>query len=325
MRTVVGLAIAGLMAASLVACSPDTSNMSTPGECEVTPSGTVSDGVKVTGDFGSEPTVEFDEPLTVDATQRSVVIEGDGDDVAQVGDEVSVNFSFFNGTTGEAISNSYTDGVPLDITVDETLYIPGLVKTVACSIVGQRIVGVVPPADAFGADGSADLAIQGGQSIVFVVDIVKVSEPTPPAEPEVFEPEEYSTSTGLPAVTLNGDSEPAVTIPDADPTDALRVAVMEEGDGEVVKFSDSVSVLYYGVDWQTGEVFDKSWESPASFPLSGVVSGFAQAIAGRTVGSTLVTVIPPALGYGPSGGSGSIGATDTIVFVIKIVAIVPAG
>ena len=129
-------------------------------------------------------------------------------------------------------------------------------------------------------------------------------------------------------MTFAESGEPVVTIPDAEPPTDLRIAIIEEGDGDVVGSTDTVSVNYYGVNWQTGEVFDKSWDpaAPASFSLQQVVAGFAKAIAGRTIGSTIITVIPPDLGYGPSGGSGdgSIGATDTIVFVIKIVAVTPA-
>jgi len=41
------------------------------------------------------------------------------------------------------------------------------------------------------------------------------------------------------------------------------------------------------------------------------------------VGSRVIIVIPPELGYGPSGGTsdGSIGPTDTIVFVVDILGV----
>lgn len=320
MRTAATLVIAGLMAASLAACSSPNGNPPTGG-CKATPSGAVSDSVTVKGDFGSAPTVEFGEPLSVDSTQRTVVIDGDGSDVfAEIDDDVSLNFSLFNGTTGEALSNSYDAGGAATFTVNEDLYLAGLIKTIACAQVGQRIVGVVPPSEAFGAEGSTSLAVRGGESIVFVVDIVSIVPP--------LEPEDYSTSEGLPDVTLSDSAEPVVKIPDAEPGDDLRIAIIEAGDGDAVGSADSVSVLYYGVNWQTGEVFDKSWDAaaPATFSLQQVVPGFAKAIAGRTTGSTVIVVVPPALGYGPSGGSGdgAIGAEDTIVFVIKIVAVTAA-
>ena len=320
MRAAATLIVSGLMAASLAACSTSNANPPT-GACDATPSGSISDSVTVTGDVGAKPTIEFGEPLTVETTQRTVLIDGDGSDrFAQVDDDITVDYSLFNGTTGAEISNSYDEGGPQTFTVNEDLYLSGLVKTIACAQVGQRIVGVVPPGEAFGAEGSPDLAVEGGQSIVFVVDVVSITQP--------IEPEDYSSSSGLPEVTFAESGEPAVTIPDAEPPADLRIAIIEEGDGDVVGSTDTVSVNYYGVNWQTGEVFDKSWDpaAPASFSLQQVVAGFAKAIAGRTIGSTIITVIPPDLGYGPSGGSGdgSIGATDTIVFVIKIVAVTPA-
>lgn len=320
MRTVATLSIVGVLVASLAACSAADGNPPT-GDCKSTPSGSVSDSVSVTGEFGSAPTVEFAEPLSVDETQRTVVIDGDGSDTfAQIDDDVSLHFSLFNGTTGEPLSNSYDQGGEATFTVNEELYLAGLVKTIACAQVGQRIVGVVPPGDAFGAEGSTSLPVAGGESIVFVVDIVSVEPP--------LEPEDYSSSEGFPEVTLSDTAEPVVTIPDAEPTEDLRIAIIEKGDGDIVGATDSVSVLYYGVNWQTGEVFDKAWDAaaPATFSLQQVVPGFAKAIAGRSVGSTVIAVIPPALGYGPAGGSGdgAIGAEDTIVFVITIVAVTAA-
>ena len=60
-----------------------------------------------------------------------------------------------------------------------------------------------------------------------------------------------------------------------------------------------VRVHYTGVTWADHEVFDSSWDSqPASLTLDGVVPGFAQALEGATVGSQLLVVIPPDLGYG---------------------------
>ena len=84
----------------------------------------------------------------------------------------------------------------------------------------------------------------------------------------------------------------------------------------------NIIVHYHGVNWNTGEVFDSSWDrgEPASFPTSGVIPGFRDGLVGQTVGSRVFITIPPALGYGPSGGTGDgrIGAEDTIFFVVDI-------
>ena len=53
--------------------------------------------------------------------------------------------------------------------------------------------------------------------------------------------------------------------------------------------------------------------------LSGVIPGWTQGLAGQTVGSQVLLVIPPDLGYGDQ-ASGSIPANSTLVFVVDILA-----
>jgi len=82
-----------------------------------------------------------------------------------------------------------------------------------------------------------------------------------------------------------------------------------------------VTVHYTGYIWETGEVFDSSWESgkPAQFQLAEgqLIKGFIKAIEGQTVGSQVITVLPPAEGYGDA-AQGSIPANSTLIFVIDI-------
>lgn len=86
----------------------------------------------------------------------------------------------------------------------------------------------------------------------------------------------------------------------------------------------SVTVHYTGVLWSDGTVFDSSWsrKSPATFSLNGVVPGFAQALEGQTVGSQIVAIIPPELGYGDQ-DNGTIPSGSTLVFVIDILGTTP--
>src|SRR5687768_12103518 len=82
---------------SLAACAPadtpepqDTAGTDTPVACA--PSGPMSEAVEVSGDFDTAPTVTFPAPLSVTATQRTVVIEGDGTEV-QDGALTQVHFT----------------------------------------------------------------------------------------------------------------------------------------------------------------------------------------------------------------------------------------
>jgi FKBP-type peptidyl-prolyl cis-trans isomerase len=317
-RTAAALVLAGIVAASLTACSTGVDN----GDCTPAAAGSVSDGVNVSGEFGSEPTVTFSSPLTVETTQRTVEIASDTrSEFAESNDEVTINFVLYNGTTGEKLSSSFTDGQPAIFTVNDTVYLPGLIKSIACSAPGDRVTGVIPPSEAFGANGSTNLAVAAGESLVFVVDIISIApgmadgEPQPPVD-------------GLPTVTLADDGTPTIEIPDTDPPADLQIAVLKKGDGAVVGEGDSVKVQYLGMNWNTKTVFDQSWNSqgPVTFTTTGVVEGFGTALVGQTVGPQVLVVIPPDLGYGPVGGNANagIGATDTIVFVIDILATSPA-
>jgi peptidylprolyl isomerase len=78
------------------------------------------------------------------------------------------------------------------------------------------------------------------------------------------------------------------------------------------------------VIWKTNKTFDSSWSrsSPFAFNIGAgqVVKGWDQGLVGKTVGSRVMLVIPPAYGYGSAGASqAGISGTDTLVFVVDII------
>lgn len=309
---------------SLAACTPsddpqtpDTAGTDTPIACA--PSGPFSDAVKVSGDFDTEPTVEFVAPLSPVATQRTVVTDGGGTEVHD-GALTQVHFTLYNGETGDlSTSTGYDPATLVQATIDESVFLPGLVKTIRCATVGSRIVGVVPAGDAFGDQGNADLGIAPGQPVVFVLDLVGVV-------PTQAEGDSRPLPDGFPEVTFADDGQPTVTIPDADPPAELKIATVITGTGTKVSAGDSVTVQYQGVNWTSGEVFDQSWgRGVANFTTEGVIAGFGAAMVGQPVGSRVVVIIPADQGYGPQGGNAGAGisATDTLVFVIDILAAQP--
>ena len=76
------------------------------------------------------------------------------------------------------------------------------------------------------------------------------------------------------------------------------------GDGAEAVPGATVLVHYVGVDFETGEQFDASWDrgEPIRFPLRGLIQGWQDGIPGMRVGGRRQLVIPPALAYGESGG-----------------------
>jgi peptidylprolyl isomerase len=288
-----------------------------PATCVDTTSGDAVESVTVSDDLGAAPTVEIPTPVSVDTTERRVVVEGDGDET-KPGDTVGVELTVYGAATGQQFSQTaYGEGTAQQITVDDAQYIAGLVRTIECATVGSRIVSVVAAADAFGDQGSEGGEVAPGDSIVIVADIVSILPTRATGTP-------VDPTDGFPTVELDDDGAPTVTVPEGtEPPTELKLATLLQGDGDTVAEGDNVTVQYEGVIWRTGEVFDESWANgaPASFNTEQVVAGFKQALVGQKVGSQVIVIIPPELGYGEAGNDqAGIEGTDTLVFVVDILA-----
>ena len=102
--------------------------------------------------------------------------------------------------------------------------------------------------------------------------------------------------------------------------DTLVITDLVEGDGNTAVAGGTVEVHYVGVDFETGEQFDASWDrgSTISFPLNGLIAGWQEGIPGMKVGGRRQLVIPPALAYGEA-GTGHRLSGRTLVFVIDLI------
>lgn len=141
-----------------------------------------------------------------------------------------------------------------------------------------------------------------------------------PAAPAQQAPAGVPALTGTPTdVTKASQAQAGTGTPPAD----LVTQDIVVGKGTAATLSNTVAVRYTGTLYTNGTAFDSSWtrgNDPASFPLSGVVKGFAQGIAGMQPGGRRVLVIPPALGYGDR-AKGPIPGGSTLVFVVDLVTI----
>ncbi|WP_166871891.1 MULTISPECIES: FKBP-type peptidyl-prolyl cis-trans isomerase [unclassified Salinibacterium] len=106
-----------------------------------------------------------------------------------------------------------------------------------------------------------------------------------------------------------------------EPTE-LVITDIEIGDGAEATPGATVDVHYVGVDFETGEEFDSSWNrgQSISFPLAGLIKGWQEGIPGMKVGGRRQLVAPPHLAYGPA-GSGHRLSGRTLVFVIDLLGV----
>jgi peptidylprolyl isomerase len=112
--------------------------------------------------------------------------------------------------------------------------------------------------------------------------------------------------------------KPEIEFPGGEPPTELVIVDVVEGDGAEAVPGGQVLVHYVGVDFETGEQFDASWDrgEPISFPLRGLIQGWQDGIPGMKVGGRRQLTIPPALAYGETGGHRLAGRT--LVFVIDL-------
>ena len=102
----------------------------------------------------------------------------------------------------------------------------------------------------------------------------------------------------------------------------LLYQVTTEGDGAKPTLSDTVTVHYTG-RLLDGTVFDSSVArgQPATFPVSGVIAGWTEALQLMNVGSTWEVWIPQELAYGERGAGNDIPPYAVLNFTIELIGI----
>jgi len=114
-------------------------------------------------------------------------------------------------------------------------------------------------------------------------------------------------------------SRPEVDAPEGPAPTELVVEDITVGDGPEATPGATVNVHYLGVEYETGEEFDASWNRGQSinFPLRSLIAGWQQGIPGMKVGGRRRLVVPPELAYGPAGGGHQLSGR-TLIFVIDL-------
>lgn len=106
----------------------------------------------------------------------------------------------------------------------------------------------------------------------------------------------------------------------------LQYRIIEQGEGEKPGPDDVVRVHYRGtlID---GTEFDSSYQrgEPVTFPVSGVIPGWTEALQLMPVGSKYELVIPSDLAYGPGGTGGVIGPNAALQFEVELLGIEAQG
>ncbi|WP_300265061.1 FKBP-type peptidyl-prolyl cis-trans isomerase [Microbacterium sp.] len=278
----------------------------------------IDDIATISGDIGTEPDVEVFTPIGAESSSFSDVVVGDGPALTSATQSAVIEFSLFSGKTGEPIAGTaYDEEQQQLVSIGYWAQrVPAFGEALECATGGSRVLSVVTPED-FGAQNLTGFGLDEDEPVIAVFDITKAFPSQADGAPQ------YNDAAGMPTVVRAPDGRPGIIVPLNDPPKDLVVQTLIKGDGEKVAEDDTLLVNYTGVTWADRTVFDSSWDrGAATFDMAQLIPGFTQGLTGQTVGSQVLIVVPPELGYGDQ-ASGAIPAESTLVFVVDILGIDP--
>ena len=307
-----GLLLAGCSADPVPAASPTaspTQDAQSPAAAEPTEADIAAlAAVAVEGPLGAAPTVTFDQPFDVSAPVARLDVEGTGAVLAD-GQSITIQYAAFSGADGSVLGSTWEDGSTQVLTVGDDKMTTALNDVLNDQRVGVRILFAVP-----GTAATETAEAQAPQ--VIVLEVVAAKDIPDRASGLAVEPAE-----GLPVVTLADNGEPSITIPaDAQKPTELVVQTLIKGDGAAIEAGQNITVHYNGWLWD-GTLFDSSWEAgqPMATPIGvgQLIPGWDDGLIGQTIGSQVLLVVPPEMGYGVDGYN-EIPGDATLIFVIDI-------
>lgn len=272
--------------------------------------------------FGEKPTVAKGTGEPSKDLAVKTLIAGSGRAIAE-NDFVQANYLGQIWDSGKVFDNSYDKKRPLVLQLAQGSVIDGWRYALAGRKVGSRVAIAVPPTWGYGKSGDSRAGIKGTDTLVFVIDVIDSfnSKSSVKGRPVA------QSDAALPKVATNTDGNvPTVTVPKTAPPKKLVSAYVLEGDGPELRADQAVLCQFQGLVWDGGKTFQRTYGSGrlAEFSLEQMqqaVKGLAQGLTGKKVGSRVLVVVPPELGYGntpPSGGVVKKGAT--LVFTVDILA-----
>ena len=128
---------------------------------------------------------------------------------------------------------------------------------------------------------------------------------------------EINKKAGDDFLAQNKTKEGVVALPDG-----LQYKILKEGTGPKPAATDSVVCNYRGT-LLDGTEFDSSYKrgQPATFPVSGVIKGWTEAVQLMPVGSKWQLFVPADLAYGNRGAGQDIGPNATLIFEVELLSI----
>lgn len=320
-RKLAVVAVSAGVVVSLAGCANGPLNFA--GCTPVYSSGSNTELVTTPGALSADPEAEFPTPLIASDVESTITVEGDGEKV-NAGDVATLQITIYDAATGQQLISTGHDSAGLRVPVTDRE--PHFGDIAECATVGSRIVTVGNAGDILGADNIAQnqLTLAEDDAIVMVSDVESrypgkangVSKPAP---------------AGTPAIVLAPNGQPGFSFPSGDAPTELQFAALKVGSGEKISSGDAAIMHVSGIEWGADQTFTNSWQDsgvPGTFLVEstetsdgGLPPGLAEALIGQTVGSQVLVVLPPDVGFAPGTEPTGVTSGSTLVFVFDILGI----
>ena len=236
---------------------------------------------------------DSDYETTDSGLKIAVLSEGTGDEAAEFGDNITVDFTIWVADGERFFTGSSTSGQPFSFPIGSGAVFPGWDEGVTGMVVGESRQLLIPADIALGDQGFGDI-VPPNSDLLMQVELLNVVKPQKATE--VDEADFEVTDSGL------------------------KYYDIVEGDGDMPEVGQTAVVHYTG--WlEDGTQFDSSLDRGEPFPFAlgtgSVIPGWDEGVATMKVGGVRQLVIPAELAYG-EGGSGPIPPGATLVFEVEL-------
>jgi peptidylprolyl isomerase len=241
--------------------------------------------VTVTGSFGEKPTVTFPSGQAPTGLHRTTLVEGTGAELKS-GQVLVANYYGIVWGASTPFDNSYDKKAAASFVIGAGQVVKGWDVGLPGVKEGSRVVLVLGPSEGYGLNGNTAVNIKGTDTLVFVIDVLKVLEVDQFGQPDAAAQPAPANS---PVVGGAPGTAPTVTFPEglAEPTE-VKLDVLYKGTGPTITLG-TVLAQYVVYQWGETQATESTWQEsgPIAINLTSSIAEL-QGLVGVPIGSRVL-------------------------------------